>query len=140
MDKKFSLEDDLKKSQFIVEKCKNSDIYAQNLYATLCNNDFVKNEPWPILKQETWSCSWRYAGGIIADIRQQGDYMDWYCSGILMNKEYDDDQFNQLTKEQQELYIESKQYLTEGVVSEEIKQDLKKIGWIVFTDYSDKYD
>ena len=109
MDKKFSLEDDLKKSQFIVEKCKNSDKYAQNLYATLCNNDFVKNEPWPILKQETWSCSWRYAGGIIADIRQQGDYMDWYCSGINEG-DFDDDQFNQLTKEQQELYKESKHY------------------------------
>lgn len=139
MDKKFSLEDDLKKSQFIVEKCKNSDIYAQNLYATLCNNDFVKNEPWPILKHETWSCSWRYAGGIIADIRQQGDYMDWYCSGINEG-DFDDDQFNQLTKEQQELYIETKQYLPEGIVSDEIRQDLKGIGWIVFTDYSDKYD
>ena len=139
MDKKFSLEDDLKKSQFIVEKCKNSDIYAQNLYATLCDNDFVKNEPWPILKHETWSCSWRYAGGIIADIRQQGDYRDWYCSGINEG-DFDDDQFNQLTKEQQELYIETKQYLPEGIVSDEIRQDLKGIGWIVFTDYSDKYD
>jgi hypothetical protein len=30
----------------------------------------------------TWSCSWRYAGGLVADMREQGEnYLDFYCSG-----------------------------------------------------------
>jgi len=60
------LELDLFKSQTIMEKCKSSEVYSQNLYAAMCNNLFYYGE-------EVWSCSWRYAGGIVSDIRQEGD-------------------------------------------------------------------
>jgi hypothetical protein len=73
---------------------------------------------WPILKEEYWSCTWRYAGGIIADMQQQGDYIDWYCSGIgdgLGNGDEDG----------------SRGYVGEGLVTDEIEQDLKTLGWIV---------
>ena len=114
---KNNLEYDLRSSEYIAEKCK-VDSYAQNLYAALCNNDFMRNEMWPILKEETWGCSWRYAGGIIADILQRGDYLDWYCSGIgdgLGNGDEDG----------------SKRYVAEGVMTDEIRGDLLSLGWIV---------
>ena len=114
---KNNLEYDLRSNEYIAEKCK-VDSYAQNLYAALCNNDFMRNEMWPILKEETWGCSWRYAGGIIADILQHGDYLDWYCSGIgdgLGNGDGDG----------------SKGYVAESVVTDEIRTDLLSIGWIV---------
>ena len=53
------------------------------------------------VKEEVWSCSWRYAGGILADIMGEGDYMDWYCGGL------------------------------EGTVDEEVEQDLYNLGWLV---------
>ena len=108
---KNNLEYDLRSNEYIAEKCK-VDSYAQNLYAALCNNDFMRNEIWPILKEETWGCSWRYAGGIIADILQHGDYLDWYCSGIGDG-------------------LGSKGYVAESVVTDEIRTDLLSIGWIV---------
>jgi hypothetical protein len=127
--KQDNLEYDLRTSDYIVEKCK-IDYYAQNLYAALCNNDFIKNETWNILQEKTWSCSWRYAGGIIAHIQQKGDYIDWYCSGI--QNELSDEEYNQLTKVQQEQYLYTKtKYVGEGYVTDEIREDLLKIGWIV---------
>ena len=73
---KADLEQDLLKTTYIIDKCKNSETYSQNLYAAMCNNLFYKND-------EEWSCSWRYAGGLVADLRNMGeDYLDWYCSGI----------------------------------------------------------
>ena len=119
-----NMEYDLLTSDWIAEKCK-EDGYAQNLYAAMCNNEFIKNDVWPLLKQETWSCSWRYAGGIVADIREQGDYLDWYCSGMgsgLGNGDEDG----------------SKGYVGESKITEEITDDLLKLGWIVFE--SDKDD
>lgn len=109
---KNNLEYDLLSTDWILEKVRNSDNYAQNLYAALCNNDFIKNEVWPILKEDTWGCGWRYAGGIIADIQEKGDYMDWYCSGIGSS-------------------LSSKEYVTESIVTDEIKDDLLKLGWLV---------
>jgi hypothetical protein len=114
---KASLEYDLLKTDWIVYKCKNSDKYAQNLYAALCNNLFYKND-------EEWSCSWRYAGGIVAEIRDDGklidlynhrtgDYMDWYCSGIGSDPEIG--------------------YVAEGEVTSEIANDFLNLGWIVKT-------
>lgn len=108
-----NLEYDLRSSEYIVEKCKNR-AYAQNIYAALCNNEFQRNDVMPILKDETWSCSWRYAGGIVADLVGEGDYLDWYCTGIR----HDD---GDLTKD----------YVSESVVTDEVKEDLFKLGWIV---------
>jgi hypothetical protein len=122
--RKNNLEYDLRMNEYITKKCLKPK-YAQNLYAALCNNDFVKNEVWPILKGETWSCSWRYAGGIIADIRVEGDYIDWYCSGIgggLGNGDEDG----------------SIGYVAEQVVTEEIREDLRSIGWLVVESHDEE--
>lgn len=119
------LEKDLHSCPWIVEKVKNSESYAQNLYAALCNNQFIKNEVIDILKNEKWTCSWRYSGGIIADIRNEGDYMDWYCSGIRNTG--DDGQSIDVP-------FKLKNYVSESVVTDEIREDLKKIGWFVVTD------
>ena len=102
----------------MLEKVRASDTYAQNLYAAMCNNEFQKREVMPILKDQTCSYSWRYSGGIIADMREQGDYIDWYCSGIgdgLGNGDSDG----------------TKGYVGEGVVTQEIEDDLYRMGWVV---------
>ena len=109
---KNNLEYDLRNTDWIIAKVCESDTYAQNLYAAMCNTDFTKNDIWPILQEDTWHCSWRYAGGIIADMREQGDYMDWYCSGIG----------GQIGE------------VSEGVVTDEIREDLLRVGWIVRAD------
>jgi len=119
-----NMEYDLLTSDWIAEKCKD-DRYAQSLYAAMCNNEFIKNEVWPILVEKKWSCSWRYAGGVVADIRQQGDYMDWYCSGMgsgLGNGDEDG----------------TKGYVSESEITDEIKDDLIKLGWIVFESSKDE--
>jgi len=111
-----NLEYDLLTTDWILEKVRSSDAYAQNLYAAFCNNEFQKIEVVPILKDQRWSASWRYAGGIIADMRQKGDYIDWYCSGI--NPIYEDTD-------------PGNGYVPEEHVTEEIRDDLKRLGWIV---------
>jgi hypothetical protein len=131
---KDNMEYDLRSTPWIINKVKGDDVYAQNLYASMCNRDFTKNDVWPILTEKKWSCSWRHAGGIIADMQEKGDYVDWYCSGINNNDDLDDDQFRQLTKEQQELHLKMKSYVGEGVVTDEIREDLLKLGWIVLDD------
>jgi hypothetical protein len=128
-----SLEQDLLASPLMLAKIRTSAVYAQHLYAAMCNQEFSKNEVWPQLKGETWSCSWRYAGGIIADMRQEGNYMDWYCSGIK-GADLTDEEYNQLSKPEQELYIETRQYVGEGHVTDEIREDLMTLGWCVVPD------
>ena len=131
---KDNMEYDLRSTQWIIDKVKGDDVYAQNLYASMCNRDFTKNDVWPILTEKRWSCSWRSAGGIIADMQEKGDYIDWYCSGIRDAKILDDDEFQALTKEQQEIYMRNKAYVGEGMVTDEIREDLLKLGWIVLDD------
>lgn len=114
---KNNLEYDLRSTDWIAEKCKD-EAYAQNLYAALCNNQFIKNDVWPLLKDDLWSCSWRYAGGIIADIREEGDYIDWYCSGIRDKYDAEANTFGRC-------------YVSESVVTDEIRQDLFTLGWLV---------
>lgn len=116
-----NLEYDLLTTQWILDKVRQSESYAQNLYAAMCNTDFLRLEVMPILKEEYWSCSWRYAGGIVADMRQQGDYIDWYCSGIgsgLGNGDVDG----------------TRGYVSESVVTDEVREDLLKLGWKVIDD------
>ena len=110
---KDNLEYDLRSTKWICDKVKASDSYAQNLYAAMCNMQFMKLDTMPILKNQRWSCSWRHAGGIVADMQEKGDYIDWYCSGIRHDEEG----------------ITSG-YVPEGQVTEEIELDLKKLGWI----------
>jgi hypothetical protein len=111
-----NMEYDLRSTDWILEKVRASDTYAQNLYAAMCNNEFIKLDVMPILKNETCGYSWRYAGGIIADMQQKGDYIDWYCSGIgdgLGNGDGDG----------------TKKYVGEGCITEEIRDDLQRLGW-----------
>jgi hypothetical protein len=121
----YDLENDLMDSTYIRTKCMD-DSYAQNLYAALCNNDFIKNEIIPILREETWHCSWRYAGALVAQIRDEGDYLTWYCSGIGGLTDYN--------HEEGEQYMKEKGYVMEGVVTEEIRNDLLHINWLVCVD------
>jgi len=104
-----NLEYDLRSTDWILTKVRGNEQYAQHLYAALCNNEFIKLDVMPILKNQKWSCSWRSAGGIIANMREQGDYIDWYCSGI----------------------VDTNDFVSESVVTDEIRADLKKLGWIV---------
>lgn len=76
-----SLEHDIRNSPLICKKIIDSVEYSTDLYSALCNNVFQKMELMPMLVDNTWSCSWRYAGSIIASIRDEGNYLDWYCSG-----------------------------------------------------------
>ena len=117
--RKDSLEYDLLTTQWILEKARASEAYSQNLYAAMCNRQFRRLDVLPILKEQTWSCSWRYAGGIIADMRQEGDYIDWYCSGI--RDSYDGG------------------YVSESQVTEEIREDLQRLGWIVLDEDQEVY-
>lgn len=121
---KNNLEYDLRSTAWILEKTRTSMSYAQNIYAALCNNDFQKLDVIEVLKNNTWSCSWRYAGGIIANMRQEGDYIDWYCSGMGgLNHEYEGDETN-------EQWQQRTGYVSESRITEEIQIDFKKIGWI----------
>lgn len=107
-----NLELDLMKSDYIANKCIISDVYSQNLYAALCNNRFFKGalDEGGISYEQEWTCSWRHAGGIVADLRNcNEDYLDWYCSGIG----------------------DKEGYLSEGKVSDEILKDLGELGWTV---------
>jgi hypothetical protein len=106
--KEYDLEQELLESEIIVANCKNSVSYCKALYSALCNTEWQKCETWPVLKDEKWSCSWRYAGGIIARIIEDGDYLDWYCSG------------------------------NEGLVIDYIEEDLKSIGWVCIEDYDNQ--
>ena len=99
--RKNNLEYDLRTAEHILNKVRSSKDYAHNLYAALCNNEFIKRDMWQILKEDTWSCSWRYAGGVVADMREEGDYIDWYCGG------------------------------DEGNIVDEIQNDLYELGWLV---------
>lgn len=99
---KDNLEWDLRTSDKLCAKVKVDD-YARKLYAALCNTNWLCTEVIPLLRQDPdldmWGCSWRSAGGIIANMRQEGDYIDWYCSG------------------------------NEGYIDPEVAQDLKQLGW-----------
>ena len=128
---KDNLEYDLRSTEWILEKARGDDVYAQNLYAAMCNNDFIKREMWPILKDQRWSCSWRYAGGIVADMQQKGDYIDWYCSGIRDTRTLSESEIAVLTEQEQLAYKAGLGYVGEGCVTDEIENDLYKLGWIV---------
>ena len=112
----YDLEEDIRATPELVAKIKSRDDYAQNLYAAFCNMQWQKTETFPILKNDLWSVSWRSAGGIVAEIRGEGDYMNWYCSGMGGWYLPDDDNMNP-------------GFVPESTVTEEILNDLKQLGW-----------
>jgi len=121
-----SMEYDLLTNDWILEKVRSKKSYAQNLYAAICNNDFQKLDVLPILKNQTWGASWRSAGGIIADMRQQGDYIDWYCSGIGggLTQGFDGEETDEQWKSRTG-------YVPEGKITDEIRNDLQQLGWAI---------
>ena len=117
------LEQDLLHCDWILVKCKD-DCYAQNLYSAICNMQWLPLDVMAILKDQLWSASWRAAGRIVADLRNQAfmqadgvsqieSYMDWYCSGLVS------DGSGQRTG-----------YVSEGTVTDQIREDLLKLGWV----------
>ena len=134
---KDNMEYHLRSTQWIIDKVKGDDVYAQNLYAAMCNRDFTKNDVWPILTEKRWSCSWRHAGGIVADMREEGDYIDWYCSGIRDTRTLSESEIANLTEQEQLAYKAGQGYVGEGFVTEEIKDDLYKLGWLVIESKED---
>ena len=119
------LEYDLRSTDWILAKARASDAYAQNIYAAMCNMRWQRLDVMPILKDEYWSCSWRSSGGIVADMLQQGDYIDWYCSGMGgLDGDYDPD-----GGETFEQWQARTGYVSEGTVTDEILADFKALGW-----------
>lgn len=56
------------------EKIKEEE-FARKLYDCLCNTIWYNKRT-----NDIYSCSFRYAGGLVAELRNQGeDYMDFYC-------------------------------------------------------------
>ena len=70
--------------------------YAKKVYNALCNNEWQHVET-----KEVFHCSWRYAGGIVAQNRRfREDYLEFYASG------------------------------EEGMLDTEVVMDFAKLGWI----------
>jgi hypothetical protein len=111
--KVYNLERDVRSTDWIVTKIRQHEIYAQNFYAALCNNQYQPRDVWGILKNINWDCSWRYAAGLIAEIREDESYIDWYCSGTGFAG------------------TDFAGFVEESYVTVEIETDLNNIGWIL---------
>lgn len=68
------LERDLARSRRIRDLVR-SELFATLLYGSLCNTTWRHRESGAL-----WGRSWRHAGGIVAELRCEGSYLDWYCS------------------------------------------------------------
>jgi hypothetical protein len=105
-----NFETELVEAYWITEKIQENDVYAQNFYAALCNNDLYPiNDLFDIIRGTAWSCSWRYAAGLVAEYRENEDYIDWYCSGMHDESGYG--------------------YVPEAYVTDEIQDDVNRLGW-----------
>lgn len=56
------------------EQIKSDDEFCKELWSALTNIEWTNEDG------SNFSCTFRYAGALIADIRESGGYMDWYCS------------------------------------------------------------
>lgn len=111
----FNLERDIRSTFWIINKVRRQEIYAQNLYAALCNNEYAPRDVWGILTNVHWDCTWRYAANIVAEIREDDSYIDWYCSGTGF-------QGTDFTG-----------FVEESYVTPEIEDDFNRIGWTLLT-------
>lgn len=119
------MECDMESAGWLRDKIGQCEVYRQNLYAALCNNEFQRQDVFEVLRNSRWSCSWRYAGGIVSRLHGEGDYMNYYCSGMR------DDSDPPVANAQ------GRHYVGESVVTDEIRGDLTRLGWSVVTDRSD---
>ena len=113
----FNLERDIRGTEWVLRTVRDQEIYAQNLYAALCNNNFAPKDMWAILKNLKWNCSWRYAAGLVSDIREDESYIDWYCSGTGFKG------------------TDFTGFVEESYVTDEIIDDFDKIGWQIITQH-----
>lgn len=75
------------------EQVKEED-FARKLYDCLCNTIWFNKHTGDI-----YSCSWRYAGGLVADLRNVGeDYIDFYCNGFSGEGAYHEEIYSGLEK------------------------------------------
>lgn len=109
----FNLERDVRSTDWIITKIRKHEIYAQNFYAALCNNQYQPKDVWGILSNINWDCSWSYAATLIADIREDDSYIDWYCSGTGFAG------------------TDFTGFVEESYVTEEIESDINTIGWLL---------
>ena len=58
------------------DRIKTDDELCKNIWSALANVSWKHPETGAEVR-----CTFRVAGGLIADMRGKGDYMDWYCSG-----------------------------------------------------------
>ena len=105
------LEADLYNSDYIMGKAYTNEKYCGDIYYALCNNDWIKADMLSIVAAEHWHCSWRYAGGVAAGLfngnkwQGQDNYLEFY------------------------MYKAFEKTLTEGLVTDEVREDFKRIGW-----------
>jgi len=117
-----SMQTDMMNAEWFRNRVKQSKSYAQNLYAAMCNNEFQKQDTWEVLSDSRWSCSWRAAGGVVATLRDcDENYMDYYCSGMGGFATLDRDPG---------IYYEENSYVKESEVTDEIRADLLRLGWV----------
>jgi len=112
-------EDGFTRDLLTVKKQLQDHSLAQEVYAALCNNDWQSLDD-PDMR---YGCSWRYAGGLVAEIRDQGeDYLEFYCTGI----------------------VKSDHDVGEGFISDRVRTLFLSIGWIEYREemypfrYNDK--
>lgn len=74
---------------------RSSEEFCVDMWCALANVDWYYKD-----QKEGQGFTFREAGGVIAEIRDEGCYMDWYCSG------------------------------PDGVVSENIAERMAKHGWV----------
>lgn len=55
------------------ERIKQDSIFCKDIYSALTNLEWVQSDG------TVYGATFRYVGGLIADIREEGNYMDWYC-------------------------------------------------------------
>jgi len=113
----YSVPKDIANAAWFLEKLQDK-AYAQNVYAAICNNRFFKSDDsLAILTEDCWTASWRVSGEIIAKLRNRNeDYIDYYCSGLSYDLEED---------------LPLRNYVEEGLVTEEVREDFIKLGWII---------
>jgi hypothetical protein len=71
-----ALGDDLLRSDRLRDLARGSALFAELLYAALCNTTWTR-----AADGTACSVSWRRAGRLVATLRGEGDYTDWYCAG-----------------------------------------------------------